>query len=86
MPIYDVHIYPIYRLTVRGVQAPNMQIAMAKAQAVADFYEPPKRGWNFEFADDIDGFYVDVVGDREYNLSRVFDKFGKPEKPRVRKK
>ena len=73
---YRVHLYPIFRCPVE-VEAGNMNEAIDLAyQRAAPF---DGKFEEFEWAEDIDGFLVDIVGDEEYTHSCWFDKHGEPQ-------
>ncbi len=79
MAKYHVHVYPIVRVTVREVEADNPEEACRKAEKLADLENLFHNvGFNpsvtdIEYADDIDGFWVDEDGDTEHERSRNYD-------------
>jgi hypothetical protein len=83
LPSYDVIMYPIVIVKVNGVEAPDMEAAIKKAEASVDLNlllsnSNPGSGVKYiGFADDFDGFMVDVAGDSDYSQTHLFDKFGK---------
>lgn len=68
MPRYDVHIYPIARLTVRGVQADSPQEAIRRAEESVDLYQMIAGG-RAEYAEDIEGFLVDLLDETGQPIS-----------------
>ena len=71
---YTVHICPIVRVTIRGVEADSQEEAMKKAEFEANFYAHFNGLSDTEYADDIDCFHVDEEGDEEYERSCWYDK------------
>ena len=89
---YDVHIYAIVRVRVGNVEAESQKDALVKAEELADLNSMfrsdgshSKDGGPYigdvEYADDIDGFVVDEVGDKEYANSCMYDKHGELQNP-----
>lgn len=73
---YDVHIYAVYRVKVANVEATDQKQAClnALAQTDLDFSIPAPRGVRIvEYADEVNGFLVDEVGDEEYKNSRYYN-------------
>ena len=73
---YDVHIYPIVRVTLLGIEADSQEEAIKKAEAQADLYALCSAG--VEYAEDIDSFQVDEENDPQYERSCSYDRDGKP--------
>ncbi len=74
---YRVHIYPIVRMAVE-VEAENQLEALKKADETdLSLWADARR---IEFADDIDGYLVDEVGDEGFANSRWYDKHHKERK------
>jgi hypothetical protein len=74
--LHNVHIYAIVRVKVSNVEAENHAEAIKKAEDMIDLNGLFNRGSDQEFADDIDCFLVDDVGDEEFNHSRWYQKDG----------
>lgn len=87
MKKYNVHLYAVVRVLVKDVDASNQTSAMNKARKKVwnDLYDvfssPPGRGEfqdrginQIEFAEEIEGYLVDEVGDEEYKNSHFYDK------------
>lgn len=74
---YTVHIYPVVRVTVTGVEADSQEAAMKKAEEETDLFAV-LGAKGVEYAEDIDCFHVDEEGDTEYEKSRWYDKHYKP--------
>ena len=60
MPKYDVHIYAIARLKVADIDADSPQDAAQKAEQRVDLHHAIANR-EAEYADDIEGFLVDVL-------------------------
>lgn len=73
---HDVHIYAIVRVKVSGINAKNPAEAIKKAEASVDLHALFKNGDTQEFAEDIDCFLVDEVGDENLRESRWYQKDG----------
>jgi len=79
MKRYDVHIYPVVRVKVSGVEAESQVEAIRKAEEMTDFHRLFDREANgIEYAEDIDCFLADEDGDEEYLNSRWYDKEYRP--------
>lgn len=77
MPKYNVHIYVVVRVRVDGIEADDMPSAITKAEETQDFHTLfDCEADNIEYAEDSDGYLVDVVGDGEYEQSRFYCKDG----------
>ena len=63
MPKYDVHIYPIVRLRVAGVEADSPEEAARRAEESLDLHRLVACG-AAEYAEDLDGFLVDPLDAR----------------------
>ncbi len=74
--LHNVHIYAIVRVKVSNIEAENHAEAIKKAEDMIDLNGLFNRGSDQEFADDIDCFLVDEVGDEEFNHSRWYQKDG----------
>jgi len=70
---YDVHIYPIVRIVVKGVEAESQEEAIKKAEAETDLHALLDRP-SMEYAEDIDSFHVDEEDDPLYERSTSYDK------------
>lgn len=60
MPEYDVHLYPVVRVKVAGVEAESPEEAARKAEESLDLHALLSHGV-VEYADDLDGFLVDLL-------------------------
>lgn len=83
MPKYHVHIYPIVRVLVRNVEADSQEEACKKAEQMAELDKlfAGLRGLpvaSIEYADDLDGFWVDEDGDPDHERSTGYDKEYQP--------
>jgi hypothetical protein len=65
MPQFDIHIYAVVRVKVRGVEAENQAAAIARAVRETDLFEEIHRP-EAEFSEDISHYLVDIQGDEEY--------------------
>ncbi len=75
MPKYDVHIYAIARRKVSSVDADSPQGAARKAEGLVDLHQDISAG-HAEYADDIEGFLVDLLddgGQRVEAQSQIFN-------------
>ena len=75
MPKYDVHIYAVARLKVANVAADSSQDAVRNAEQIVDLHQALAAG-EAEYADEIEGFLVDVLdetGRRIEGQSLYFD-------------
>jgi hypothetical protein len=77
---YDVHIFAVVRVKVCGVEAKSQVDAIKKAEADVNlseaFLNTPLRSSHpveTEFAEEIQSFLVDVVGDDDYSETCAFD-------------
>jgi hypothetical protein len=78
---YEVHIYAIVQVKVVDVEAESQQEAIRKAEARCDLYtlfQQNVREPHTEYAEDIDSFLVDEVGDEEHEHSCWYDKHANP--------
>lgn len=66
--LHNVHIYAIVRVKVSNVEAENHAEAIKKAEDMIDLNGLFNRGSDQEFADDIDCFLVDEVGEEEFHI------------------
>lgn len=71
---YNVHLYPIMRVTFQGVEADSQEEAIKKAEEEFDGYALASHHGGVAYAEDMDGFCVDEVGDTEYTNSKWYDK------------
>lgn len=86
MPIYDVHCYAVVRVKIEGIEADNMEAAIEEACSRDGWYKQfdefvPDRiriegATQVEYAEEINGFLVDVHGDTEYSKSCLFKRDG----------
>jgi hypothetical protein len=72
---HNVHIFAVVRVKVSNVQAENHAEAIRKAETMVDLHQM-FLGSDSEFADDVDCFLVDDVGDEEFANSRWYGKDG----------
>ena len=84
---FRVHLYPIVRIVVDDVEAESHKEAIKVAEGSVDLNHLLDPGVG-EYADDIDCFLVDEVGDDGFVNSRWYDKYGEPlnsepEKPKM---
>lgn len=78
---YDVHIYPIVRVKVAGIEADSPEAAIAiagKAFNLSNESAPEIAGTaEFEWLDESAPYaLVDIAGDDEYQHSAWFDRHG----------
>lgn len=73
MPKYNVHMYCVYRVKYINIEAKNELEACKKVDEELSSYPPDYSASEFEFADEVTGFLVDVVGDEEYTQSCSYD-------------
>ena len=76
MTLHTVRIYAIVRVNVFNVEAANHLQAIEKAEEMVDLDALLTRGTSQEFADDIDCYCVDEVGDEEFTKTRWYEKDG----------
>lgn len=74
MQKYDVHLFPVVRFTVRGIEAESMEEACKKADELLTdeaIKSAMCRGSEHEadFADEVIEALVDVQGDEQYEHS-----------------
>jgi len=74
VPKYDVHLFPVVRFTVRGVEAESMEEACKKAEQVLsdEAIKSAMRGdsdHEADFEDEVIEALVDVQGDEDYSES-----------------
>ena len=81
MAKFEVHVYAIVRVKVENVEANTAQEATGKAEESLDLNEMFNGIPNAEYADDVDGFLVDEVGDDQHANSKWFDKKGRQIQP-----
>lgn len=85
---FRVHLYPVVRVVVDDVEAENQVEAIKKAEAILDLHSLLSIPDVGEYADDIDCFLVDEIGDDGFLNSRWYDKHGEslnsePGKPKM---
>jgi hypothetical protein len=90
---YTVYVFPIVRVKVPDVEADSQAEAITKVDELMDsgkidlhkildtnsnkqFVRPVE--FTAEYAEDIDGYHVDEVGDTEFKNSTWYDKEGRP--------
>jgi len=84
---HNVHIYAIVRVKVCDIEAESHADAIQKAEVLVDLNALFNKGADQKFADDIDCFLVDEIGDEDYRNSRWYEKDGvtpmaqSPDKP-----
>jgi len=81
---YNVHLYAVVRVLFKDVEAKDQKEAMITAKdgvwndlhGIFDQFAPhcPDSIGAVEFAEEIDGYLVDEVGDEDYNNSFFYDK------------
>lgn len=76
MPLYDVHVYVVGRLTYLGVSAESMEEAIKKTDAEQSYARDIQYA---EYAEEITGYLVDLEGDDDYSKSAAFDGEGRPQ-------
>jgi hypothetical protein len=73
MPRFDVHLYPVSIVTVRGIEADSPLAAGCLAcSKMRDALLYRFRRIQVEFDGEFTGFLVDVEGDHEFAQSRFF--------------
>jgi len=73
MPRFDVHLYPVGMVTVRGIEADSQLAAGCLAcSQMRDALLDRFRRIQVEFDGEFSGFLVDVEGDHEFAQSRFF--------------
>ena len=75
---YDVHIFAVVRVKVEDVEADSQEEACKKAEQKTDLYRlfesfSPACRCDMEYAEEIQHFLVDEVGDTEYDNSRRYE-------------
>ena len=68
---FDVHLFPVVRLQVSGVEAGSPQAAIEKALEQTDLHSR-FAGDDGEYAEELSHFLVDAAGDEQYEQSRWF--------------
>jgi hypothetical protein len=71
MTKYHVHVYPVVRVLVPDIEVDSPEEACQKAEQALDLDHLFQPG--VEYADDIDGFLVDEVGDTEHQRLTWYD-------------
>jgi hypothetical protein len=69
---YDVHLFPVVRMKIPGVQAESQTEAIKKAIEGFAFSSPFVFG-DAEYADELEFFLVDEVGDEEYERTQWYE-------------
>ena len=69
--MFDVHLFPVVRIKVPGIEATSHIAAIEQAIAQIDLYVECE-STNFEYAEELSHFLVDVTGDQEYENSQWF--------------
>ena len=74
MPIYDVHLFPLVRVKVRGVEADSQIAAIGKAEAVVNLNQLFDRTGDVdtEYAEEISHYLVDEEEDPEFERSEFY--------------
>ena len=74
MPIYDVHLFPLVRVKVRGVEADSQIAAIGKAEAMVNLPRLFDRTGEVdtEYAEEISHFLVDEEGDPDFERSEWY--------------
>ena len=71
--VFDVHLFPVVRLKISGVQAASHVEAIERA---LEQVEPELEGRcaraGVEYAEEISHYLVDVVGDPDFSQSRFY--------------
>jgi hypothetical protein len=70
---YNVHVFAVVRVAIKGVEAANQVEAIKQAEACVDFNALLDRGPDCEYAEQVDSYAVDEVGDEEYLNSRYYN-------------
>ena len=70
---YDVHLFPIVRVKVHGVEAGSQEEAIKKAEESTDFDNLFNKAPDIEYAEEVAYYLVDEVGDEEYERTRWHD-------------
>ena len=76
MTLYTVRIFAIVRVNIFNVEAVNHLQAIEKAEEMVDLDALLTRGTSQEFAEDIDCYCVDEVGDEEFTNTHWYEKDG----------
>jgi hypothetical protein len=71
MTKYHVHVYPVFRVLVRDIEADSPEDACQKAETSINWYDLDE--YHPEYADEITGFLVDEDGDTEHERSTRYD-------------
>ncbi len=69
--MFDVHLFPVVRIKVSGVEATSHVEAVEQAVAQIDLHAECE-STNFEYAEELSHFLVDVTGDQEFENSQWF--------------
>ena len=67
--LYDVHLYPVVRITLKGIEAESQMDAIRRAEASVDLYQAVCEA---EYAEDVTAYLVDEHGDRDYARTRCY--------------
>jgi hypothetical protein len=76
MTLYTERIFAIVRVNLFNVEAANHLQAIEKAEEMVDLDALLTRGTSQEFAEDIDCYCLDEVGDEEFTNTRWYEKDG----------
>ena len=69
--MFNVHLFPVVRIKVSSVEAPSHIEAVEQAVAQTDLYSECE-STNFEYAEELSHFLVDVAADPEFENSQWF--------------
>lgn len=79
---YNVHIYPIVRVKVCDIEADSQKEAIKLAETQVNLYRLfDADGPEVEYAEGIDGFLVDEVGDSDFRRSTWYNNNGERREP-----
>ena len=67
--LYDVHLYPVVRVTLKGIEAESQVEAIRKAEVGLDLYQAVRSA---EYAEDVTAYLVDEHGDHNYSRTRCY--------------
>ncbi len=70
---YNVHLFPIVRVKVHGVEADSQEEAIKKAEDSTDFNDLFNKAPDIEYAEEVAYYLVDEVGDEEYERTGWHD-------------
>jgi hypothetical protein len=73
VPAYDVHLFPVVRIKVSGIEAASHREAIERAlERVGSNLPAQLARAGAEYAEEISHYLVDVAGDEEYRQSQWF--------------